>query len=581
MKRIFLTVITVCYFAFYGCAPFLQKEVARQPVTTSISLHQIQQDVEANTDEMVNFLSRMITYESVEDVGYELKPATKALMAYILDTAKEMGFKVRTAANGRVGIVEFGQGAQTVGVLAHIDVVPAPDDAADPWTYPPFAGTVSDGYVWGRGAEDDKGGVASVLYGAKILIDSHVTFKRQFRMILGSKEEKTFASIIEYLQEEPQPDFGFVPDAIYITQAEKGIADVDVSFAGLGGSRDAACRDEIVHWQGGTVPDTVPAFSFFIVKSENPQAARTELETLIRQVTQELASGKSSHFFGVEAPYAADLSLSSYQNFIDTYGYENIPRGDWVVFSKGKAVHAATPWVGKNAVVEVAFVGSLMEHIAENAYAHAFEFVAQKIGLSFDGSGLTNEKGEGIPFINPPDMPPAPKYLTTPLKYYGTSTNLGVVAVDRNNDALVLAIDFRTGLENTNAQILHHTQCSAGLFNGEAAYRPGVGSRYEAFYTPTEDPLLKLVVNTYKTLNPERPPYPQFLPLLITSAGTSYLKLVKNFVSFGPVDIYPDPAVNLYHQTNERISIERLKKNMAMYASALQEMLQTEALVYH
>ncbi len=42
----------------------------------------------------------------------------------------------------------------------HVDVVPALDEG---WTHPPFSGHVQDGFVWGRGATDMKGGCASLL----------------------------------------------------------------------------------------------------------------------------------------------------------------------------------------------------------------------------------------------------------------------------------------------------------------------------------------------------------------------------------------------------------------------------------
>ena len=41
----------------------------------------------------------------------------------------------------------------------HIDVVPAEGD----WDHPPFSGDVEDGYIWGRGALDMKGGVAMMI----------------------------------------------------------------------------------------------------------------------------------------------------------------------------------------------------------------------------------------------------------------------------------------------------------------------------------------------------------------------------------------------------------------------------------
>jgi acetylornithine deacetylase/succinyl-diaminopimelate desuccinylase-like protein len=45
-------------------------------------------------------------------------------------------------------------------LYGHVDVVTT---ANQKWTYPPFEGTVADGYIWGRGALDMKGGVAMML----------------------------------------------------------------------------------------------------------------------------------------------------------------------------------------------------------------------------------------------------------------------------------------------------------------------------------------------------------------------------------------------------------------------------------
>jgi carboxypeptidase PM20D1 len=41
-----------------------------------------------------------------------------------------------------------------VMLLAHMDVVPVQPESENHWVHPPFAGVVSDGYVWGRGTLD-------------------------------------------------------------------------------------------------------------------------------------------------------------------------------------------------------------------------------------------------------------------------------------------------------------------------------------------------------------------------------------------------------------------------------------------
>jgi carboxypeptidase PM20D1 len=54
-------------------------------------------------------------------------------------------------------------------LAAHMDVVPA-DEGDKAWTHPPFDGVISDGFVWGRGAIDDKLCVIAILEAVEHLI---------------------------------------------------------------------------------------------------------------------------------------------------------------------------------------------------------------------------------------------------------------------------------------------------------------------------------------------------------------------------------------------------------------------------
>lgn len=47
-------------------------------------------------------------------------------------------------------------------LVAHTDVAPVPRGTSARWTHPPFKGTIKDGYVWGRGALDDKSAVFAI-----------------------------------------------------------------------------------------------------------------------------------------------------------------------------------------------------------------------------------------------------------------------------------------------------------------------------------------------------------------------------------------------------------------------------------
>ncbi|GAB4577052.1 MAG: M20 family peptidase [Rhodothalassiaceae bacterium] len=72
-------------------------------------------------------------------------------------------------------------------LLAHQDVVPAGDASA--WRYPPFSGTLADGYVWGRGALDDKGALMATLEAIETLRAEGHAMRRGFYVAFGADEE--------------------------------------------------------------------------------------------------------------------------------------------------------------------------------------------------------------------------------------------------------------------------------------------------------------------------------------------------------------------------------------------------------
>jgi carboxypeptidase PM20D1 len=71
-------------------------------------------------------------------------------------------------------------------LLAHLDVVPAADEG---WTHPPFAGRIADGYVWGRGALDDKASVLAILEALETLIAQGFSPRRSTYVAFGHDEE--------------------------------------------------------------------------------------------------------------------------------------------------------------------------------------------------------------------------------------------------------------------------------------------------------------------------------------------------------------------------------------------------------
>lgn len=72
--------------------------------------------------------------------------------------------------------------------ISHLDVVPA-TERVDAWTYPPFSGTVAQGYVWGRGSLDTKFTAVSILEAVNQLLIKGFEPKRSIIIAFGHDEE--------------------------------------------------------------------------------------------------------------------------------------------------------------------------------------------------------------------------------------------------------------------------------------------------------------------------------------------------------------------------------------------------------
>jgi carboxypeptidase PM20D1 len=94
---------------------------------------------------------------------------------------------------GRHGLVYTWPGSDPklpgIGLMAHQDVVPiAPGTEAD-WQQPPFAGSIVDGFVWGRGAWDDKGNLMAIMEAVELLAGSGFKPRQTIYLIFGDDEE--------------------------------------------------------------------------------------------------------------------------------------------------------------------------------------------------------------------------------------------------------------------------------------------------------------------------------------------------------------------------------------------------------
>ncbi|MEL6782246.1 MAG: M20/M25/M40 family metallo-hydrolase, partial [Pseudomonadota bacterium] len=78
-------------------------------------------------------------------------------------------------------------------LMAHQDVVPVNIGTEDDWTAPPFAGEIVDGYVYGRGTIDDKGGLVAIMEAMEALATDGYWPRRTVHILFGHDRRHTAA----------------------------------------------------------------------------------------------------------------------------------------------------------------------------------------------------------------------------------------------------------------------------------------------------------------------------------------------------------------------------------------------------
>ncbi|MBC5786257.1 M20 family peptidase [Ramlibacter sp. USB13] len=95
--------------------------------------------------------------------------------------------------------------AKPIALMAHHDVAPIAAGTEGQWEEPPFAGVVKGGYVWGRGAWDDKGNLVAQLEAVEMLLASGFQPRQTVYIVSGADEEvaglRGAAPIAKLLQE--------------------------------------------------------------------------------------------------------------------------------------------------------------------------------------------------------------------------------------------------------------------------------------------------------------------------------------------------------------------------------------------
>ena len=253
----------------------------------------IKENVLKIKDDMIQEIINLVRYESVsiksdnkeKPFGEECKKA----LEHILELGKKLGFNTKNV-DGYCGYIEFGEGKELLGIIGHLDVVPATKE--DGWTKDPYQAEIINNKLYGRGTSDDKGPVISCLYAMKIA-NSLKQLNKRVRLIIGLNEEQDWECIERYKQTEELPTISFSPDANFpCIYAEKGIITLTIE-------NDFNLDDEILEFTtGNNAINVVPKTAHIIIKTNNPNKFIEEKDIIVEKIKDTIkitATGVSSH----------------------------------------------------------------------------------------------------------------------------------------------------------------------------------------------------------------------------------------------------------------------------------------------
>ncbi|MEY8561437.1 Sapep family Mn(2+)-dependent dipeptidase [Eggerthellaceae bacterium 3-80] len=289
----------------------------------------IDEYLDQNWNSIVEDIRTLVEIPSFEEPelaapGEPFGPGPAAALDKALSIAAGMGFDTANV-DGFMGYADFpGKSETQVGIIGHLDVVPA----GPGWTFPPFKVTEKDGYLMGRGTLDDKGPVMIALYAMKFWKDQGVEFPYTLRFLFGANEETDLRDVEYYRERFADPAFLFTPDAEFpVCYGEKG------GYNGTITSEPMPDR-VVLEMKGGAATNAVPgeAEATILINTDDLQGTdNITLERLDEDRVRIFAKGKSAHASMPETGVNAIALIIDYllENNIGTPKEQ-----DWFKFEK-------------------------------------------------------------------------------------------------------------------------------------------------------------------------------------------------------------------------------------------------------
>ena len=149
--------------------------------------------IHIDVDAAAQRLSRAIRYRTVSPVDSASPAEFERFHAFLTESFPALHKRLARETVNQHSLLYTWQGTRTelkpILLLAHMDVVPVDVEDSSRWYHPPFAGAVAEGYLWGRGAMDDKSSLMAILEAIEWLVKQAYQPERTIYLAFGHDEE--------------------------------------------------------------------------------------------------------------------------------------------------------------------------------------------------------------------------------------------------------------------------------------------------------------------------------------------------------------------------------------------------------
>lgn len=196
-----------------------------------------------------------------------------------------------------------------IGIWTHLDVVPE----GGGWNYPPFQMTEKEGFLIGRGVQDNKSCVIASLYAIKCISELSLNVNHRYSLYVGCSEENTMDDAAYVTEHYQVPEMNLVADCGFpVCFGEMG--SITVRYI-----TKTPLPENILSICGGTVSNSIPdraviCFRQGALKKDQIQVLEKTADILVSRcekgVLQIEVTGASAHIITPEQGKSAITMLA-------------------------------------------------------------------------------------------------------------------------------------------------------------------------------------------------------------------------------------------------------------------------------